>query len=196
MHIKCFRVIPTCWSACDGYVRAVASNKVAFSRHYNLLMSIGFLTALQAVRKLIKQGLLWVGMPCSSWIWMSRGTSRRCALRPRGSKKMRFVRSSNRLVRRVCYLFLDFIYIYIYMMLWSLEHMRGHEVRQVHAALFSHDIFLQFYLRSKAGIRIQEESFLVHRATLFQLAPILQTIGGRSYQNFLEIQCMMMQSLH
>lgn len=114
MHIKCFRVIPTCWSACDGYVRAVASNKVAFSRHYNLLMSIGFLTALQAVRKLIKQGLLWVGMPCSSWIWMSRGTSRRCALRPRGSKKMRFVRSSNRLVRRVCYLFLDFIYIYIY----------------------------------------------------------------------------------
>ena len=164
-------------------------------------MSIGFLTALQAVRKLIQQGLLWIGMPCSSWIWMSRGTTRRCGLRPRRSKKIRCVRSHNRLVRRVCYLFLAF------MNLWSLTTYvcAVMKVGSYTQLFFSVNIYIVFglylcttfpnCLRSKAGIRMEEENFLVYRAAFVQLAPILQTIGGTSYPNFLEIQCMMMQSL-
>ena len=40
--------------------------------------------------RLTRGGLLWIGVPCSSWIWLSRGSTRRCHLRPRGRKRYPF----------------------------------------------------------------------------------------------------------
>ena len=82
-------------------------SKVSYSRHLDLHSGVGFLTAFQALRRVVATGLLWLGLPCCSYVWLSRATTRRCRLRPRGSKKFRKVRQANRLVRRVCYLLLD-----------------------------------------------------------------------------------------
>ena len=56
------------------------------------------------------EGHVWVGAPCSSWIWLSRGSTRRCQLRPRGNKAIRSVKKANRLVRRICYMHLAYMY--------------------------------------------------------------------------------------
>ena len=53
-------------------------------------------------------GHLWLGCPCSSWVWLSRHSTKRNRLRPRGRKTLKSVKMANRLVRRVCYLFLGF----------------------------------------------------------------------------------------
>lgn len=78
--------------------------KVNYSRHQNILLAMGFVVTLQTLRRVIKNGTVWLGVPCSSWVWMSRATTRRCRLRPQGTKKYQQVKLSNRLVRRVCYL--------------------------------------------------------------------------------------------
>lgn len=77
---------------------------VTYSRHQDLLESVGFLSALQSLRRVIQGGLLWLGIPCSSWIWLARSTTRRCRIRPKGSKKFQKVRKHNRLVRRLCFM--------------------------------------------------------------------------------------------
>ena len=82
----------------------VMESKVSYSRHMDLHSGMGFLTAFQALRRVVMGGLIWLGLPCCSYIWLSRGTTRRCRLRPRGCKKLRKVRMANRLVRRVCYM--------------------------------------------------------------------------------------------
>ncbi|CAJ1401114.1 unnamed protein product [Effrenium voratum] len=43
------------------------------------------------------------GPPCSSWVYLSRSSTGRCCLRPKGSNKNKKVRAQNRLVRRLCY---------------------------------------------------------------------------------------------
>lgn len=72
----------------------------------DLGLTLGLLSAFQACRRLIVGGLLWLGCPCSSWVWVSRGSTRRCRLRPKGDTKVRSVKQANRLVRRLCYLLL------------------------------------------------------------------------------------------
>ena len=85
-------------------------SKVRYSRHYDLLTAVGFLVALQATRRLVRSGTLWCGAPCSSWVWMSRGTTYRCPLRPKGKKKLTSVRAMNKLVRRLCFVSLGCIH--------------------------------------------------------------------------------------
>ena len=46
------------------------------------------------------------GPPCSSWVWLSRGSTKRCRLRPQGCKRHPGVRKSNKLARRLLYLHL------------------------------------------------------------------------------------------
>lgn len=80
--------------------------KVSYSRHHDILAGIGFVLAIQALRRVVEYGTVWLGVPCSSWVWLSRATTRRCKLRPRGNKKYQQVKLANKLVRRVCYLLL------------------------------------------------------------------------------------------
>ena len=82
------------------------SSKVSYSRHMDLLKGIGLVAALAACRRLIKGATLWLGCPCSQWVWISRGSTRRNRLRPSGSKRIASVKAANRLVRRLCYLWL------------------------------------------------------------------------------------------
>lgn len=81
--------------------------EVTYSRHMDLMTAMGWLSALQAVRRLRPQGLLWAGCPCSTWIWMSRGSTGRSRLRVQGHKKTATA-SANKMVRRLCYLILGF----------------------------------------------------------------------------------------
>ena len=72
----------------------------------DLLKGIGLVAAIQACRRLVKGATLWLGCPCSQWVWISRGSTGRSRLRPSGSKKLPSVKAANRLVRRLCYLYL------------------------------------------------------------------------------------------
>lgn len=83
--------------------------KVLYSRRLDLLTTAGFLASFAACRRLVRGGLAFIGVPCGSWVWISRGSTKRCRLRPRGNKKYRKVRETNRLVRRLLYLLLDHI---------------------------------------------------------------------------------------
>ena len=80
--------------------------KVRYSRHHDLSTSTGLLSTFQAIRRVIAGGFLWLGIPCSSVIWLSRGSTFRSSLRPRGKKRLRKVRETNRMVRRLLYVFL------------------------------------------------------------------------------------------
>ena len=83
---------------------AGGSSKVRYSRHMDLAKGIGLICAFQACRRLIKGATLWLGCPCSQWVWISRGTTGRNRLRVSGSKRVPSVKAANRLVRRLCYL--------------------------------------------------------------------------------------------
>lgn len=80
--------------------------QVRFSRHHDLLCAVGWLAAMQACRRMVAGSLVWLGVPCSSWIWLSRGSTFRCRVRPRGSRRISKVKKANRLVRRLCFMFL------------------------------------------------------------------------------------------
>ena len=80
--------------------------KVRYSRHYNLATGIGLLVALQAIRRVVKGGAVWLAAPCSQWVWLSRGSTYRSRLRVGGNKRIPKVKLANRLVRRLCYLLL------------------------------------------------------------------------------------------
>lgn len=92
------------WSNKNQY--EPSKSEVRYSRYHDLLLAIGWLSALQACRRLIPSAFVWLGVPCSQWVWISRGSTGRCRLRPHGSKKWSSVRRMNKLVRRLCYLFL------------------------------------------------------------------------------------------
>lgn len=74
------------------------------SRHLDWLSTWGFLIALQGLRHMAKHGLAWFAPPCSSWIWLSRGSTFRSGLNPRGALRFRKVREANRIARRLIYL--------------------------------------------------------------------------------------------
>ena len=89
--------------------------EVCLSRHRDFMTAFGFYLVMQCVRRLATHSHMWVGVPCSTWVWMSRGSTRRCRLRARGSKKVRCVKVANTFIRRLCYGLLDcnsFIYMF------------------------------------------------------------------------------------
>ena len=94
------------------------ARQVRYSRHYDVLKMVGFYAMLEGLRRVCVSrlnlytmyslfcevhGHLWIGCPCSSWIWVSRSSTRRCRLRPKGSKKFKGVRKANCLARRFCF---------------------------------------------------------------------------------------------
>lgn len=81
-----------------------ARRDVKYNPLMDLLTTCGFLAALQGVRALRKGCLWWVAPPCSTWIYLARGSTGRTFTRPRGSKRYRNVRRANRLIRRMIYL--------------------------------------------------------------------------------------------
>ena len=72
----------------------------------DLLDPLGFRYALVAVLFAARHADLWAGIVCSSWVWMSRGTTKRKADRQHiwGDTSVRCVRVGNALAIRVTYL--------------------------------------------------------------------------------------------
>jgi hypothetical protein len=66
----------------------------------DLTTDIGMLHAVGLVLRLKVGGLLWGGVPCSSWVWVNRATSRRTQNCPLGNPKEPSVRRANLLVVR------------------------------------------------------------------------------------------------
>lgn len=77
---------------------------VNYSRKMNLLSTFGFLLACNYVRHIIQGGVAWFALPCCSWVFMSRGTTRRHYLRPQGWEEVVSTAVGNRLARRLAYL--------------------------------------------------------------------------------------------
>lgn len=61
-----------CVAACCNPLRAA---QVEYSANENMMLPIGFLAILQACRRLKRHGHAWFGVPCSTFIWISRGGS-------------------------------------------------------------------------------------------------------------------------
>ncbi len=53
---------------------------------HDLLSVCGFLYGLRMTLRLKAGGLLWGGIPCSSWVWLNSKNTRRTSTRPWGSQ--------------------------------------------------------------------------------------------------------------
>ena len=82
----------------------IIARDLKFSKHLDILSGVGFLAILQGLRSLCVSGLAWLGVPCSSWIYLSRGTTKRHRLNVGGKRSLLSVRQANRIARRVAYL--------------------------------------------------------------------------------------------
>ena len=77
--------------------------KVSFSRKYDILRNLGFITILYGLTGLVAGGLWWAAPPCASWVFMSRGTTQRSVVNPCGNRSLK-VKLANRICRRLIYL--------------------------------------------------------------------------------------------
>ena len=67
---------------------------------HDLLTTRGLLHAIRAVLRLRVNSLLFLGIPCSSWVWMNRGTSKRSRTNPLGDTTVPSVAATNQLTSR------------------------------------------------------------------------------------------------
>ena len=150
---------------------------MSYSRHHDLLTTVGLLVTLACVRRLAIGSHLWAGAPCSSFIWMSRGTTRRCRLRPRGSRMYATVKKANRFVRRLCMVSLDCT-IYRLHQLHLPFFCIG--LSQVHSVLLHLLwLFLSSYLYlSEVGVCAQKGLLLDNRTTCKQPPATVWSTGG------------------
>ena len=66
----------------------------------DLLEDNGFALAIRLVLSLSQGALLWVALPCSSWIWINRGTSGRNRLLWAGNTTLKYIHDANKMVSR------------------------------------------------------------------------------------------------
>jgi hypothetical protein len=67
---------------------------------------LGYAHALRLVAQVRPGGFIWAAPPCSSWVWMNRGTSLRSKKTPLGACSKDSVASSNLVVTRMTLLLL------------------------------------------------------------------------------------------
>lgn len=84
----------------------VKSFDLCRSPSHNLATTVGFLLVLQSILELRVGGVLWGALPCSSWVYVSRGTSKRSKESPMGDVSQRSVREANLLTSRFVLLLL------------------------------------------------------------------------------------------
>ena len=61
----------------------------------DMCTNIGFINAVMQVLRLQQHGLLWGGIPCSSFTWLNRGTSGRNSDNPVGNTSRQCVKNGN-----------------------------------------------------------------------------------------------------
>ena len=70
----------------------------------NLLTDAGFAAAIHLCLSLVVGGTAWFGVPCSTFVFMSRGHTKRTRTLPKGNLKRQDVRHANLIVERVAFL--------------------------------------------------------------------------------------------
>ena len=83
-----------------GYVGLTFDNRTIDPKH-DILTPVGFLAALAAVKRLRPNGLLFAAPVCSSWVFMSRGSTGRDLALAGHWKSSRGVMAANAMVARV-----------------------------------------------------------------------------------------------
>ena len=63
---------------------------------YNLQLRPGFLAATRAILKLKENALSTIGLPCSSYVFLNTGTSRRSAENPFGETSLEYIQAANK----------------------------------------------------------------------------------------------------
>ena len=88
-----------CKEATSAGLKAIPF-EVTTNKHNNVMTDVGFLRAATLILRLKHGAVLWCGTPCSTWVFMSRGSTRRSATEPLGDEHVEKVRVSNCLVAR------------------------------------------------------------------------------------------------
>ena len=57
--------------------------------------------AIEMAMAIVPNGMAWFGVPCSTFVWISRGHTKRSRATPLGDELRSDVRNANRIVRRV-----------------------------------------------------------------------------------------------
>lgn len=70
----------------------------------NLLTDAGMAAAILLCLSLVVGGTAWFGVPCSTFVFMSRGHTKRSRMKPKGNVKRQDVRQANLIVERVSFL--------------------------------------------------------------------------------------------
>ena len=70
----------------------------------NLLTNAGFAAAIRLALSIVMGGTAWFGVPCSTFVFMSRGHTKRSWRFPKGNTKRKDVRQANEIVDRVAFL--------------------------------------------------------------------------------------------
>jgi len=81
-----------------GWFDLVADNS------HDLCTTVGFALAVQLVLAIAPGGVAWFGVPCSTFVWMARGHTKRTRQSPLGNVAREDVRRANVIVKRVCLL--------------------------------------------------------------------------------------------
>ena len=71
---------------------------------HDLLSAKGFALAISMALSIAVGGCAWFGVPCRTFVWMSRGHTKRTLKRPHGDCGRADVRQANEIVERVCIL--------------------------------------------------------------------------------------------
>ncbi len=82
-----------------GY--AAAGCDVVVNDQMDFMSPMGFLLAVQLTRRICPGGFMWLGPPCSTWVFFSRGSTHRSMSTPLGDGSSPAAESANALVSRM-----------------------------------------------------------------------------------------------
>ena len=107
-RLMCVEIFAGCHSITRAFKDAghatLALDFSTESEFDNINNSIGFVRALMAIMHLGADSLFWSAPPCSTWVFMNRGTSKRTKDDPLGDQSKKSVANANTQVSRVCLL--------------------------------------------------------------------------------------------
>ena len=87
-----------------GLTRGTSADLLLNPKIMDILTASGWAFYIRICLHVVIYGLVFMAPPCSSFVWMSVGTTKRSKKNPKGDTKLRCVRNANEIVRRVVFL--------------------------------------------------------------------------------------------
>lgn len=75
-----------------------------YTDNHNFLSPQGFLAVLTTLQQLHPGAIFWSAPPCSTWVWVSRSSTKRSREDVLGNESSEYIKSQNHLVTRLVYL--------------------------------------------------------------------------------------------